>query len=176
MAKTGRPSVMDDLPDALRRSIDEWIRSHAHHSAPRIYRRFNLVERELKPDTFRRYVTRVRERGGATSDADSIERDYVDADDLVVELLIERAETGDAKHFAGISAALRALADRRRLKLGEVASRRAGEKHEAWRQELEAKLAKQKVEADSKLDRLADDNGIPEKVRDAVKKLYGINL
>jgi len=93
-------------------------------------------------------------------------------EDLMLGLLVERAEAGDPRHFASIASALRALCDFRRLGFDEAAEERALELHE----EKMTELRKRKAQADKKLDRIAVSNGIPEEVRDGIKRLYGIDI
>ncbi len=172
----GRYEVMDTLPDALRQEIDEWILSRAKHSASRIYRKFNLVERGIKADTFRRYVKRKRDAAGAAGVEDATDRDYSTADELLMALVIEKCESGETKHMTGIASMLRAIADRRRLEIDQQADERAQQKHDAWLDDKRRELAAKKAAADRQLDQLAASEGVPEKVCDAVKRLYGIDL
>ncbi len=143
----GRPEAMDGLPEALRREVDEWILSHAHHSAASVYRKFNLVERGIKPRTFRGYVERLREQHkGEVVPQPAAESGLKEADTLLIDLMIEKAFTGETKHFLGIASALRALADRRRLTIDEFAEKRAAELHDIKIEQL-SKDIRRDVEA-----------------------------
>lgn len=169
----GRPEAMDALPEPLRRAVVEWVLSHARHTSTRMYRKFNLVEHGIKQDTFRRWVRRTRERSPDYVPTDETDRDYVDAEELLGALAIERLESGNVKSVAPL---MMAFAARRRVSIQERAEERATEKHDVWKREAAAKLAAQKADADAQFDALADEEDIPAKVRDAVKQLYGISL
>lgn len=177
MAKRGRKpggSKVDDLPAALLESIATWADSHRNHSAVSIYRHFDLVGRGISISTFRRWLKERRadnaERDG-NGDAPRIDRGP-SPEDLVLSLLVERAETGDPKHFAAIGSALRALCDYRRLGFEQAAERRAQELHA----EKMAELLKQKEKADRAFDKIAVKGGIPPELALRIKQLYGVTI
>ncbi len=177
MAKRGRPpagKAITDLDPAILKDIKGWVDSDKRHTATSVYQRFNLIERDISLRSFQRWVSKRRKANAANS-AEAEPPAAIDRsspEDLMLSLLIERAEAGDPKHFASIGSALRALCDYRRLGFEEAAEKRAQEIHE----EKMAEARKRKTKADSEMDRISVKGGIPDKVRDAVKNLYGIAL
>jgi hypothetical protein len=156
------------------KDIKAWVHSDKRHTATSIYQRFNLVEQGVSLRSFQRWVSKQRKASLARSPEVKTPSvaDRSAPEDLILSLLVERAEAGDPKHFASIASALRALCDFRRLGFDGAAEQRAQE----IREKKMAELLKRKGEADVELDCLSAENGIPDRVRDAVKKLYGISL
>ncbi len=158
MSRTGRPEAMDGLPEVLRRSVDEWILSNGRHSAIRIFRRFNLVERGIKSDTFRRYVARVRDRAAEDPDSPSSSRSSPRARllDKALSLAEERLDAKDAKHLPGIMAVVRAANDMLRVEIEEAAETRAEELHQIKIEQLSKDLRRdvdERTEGGKKLGR-----------------------
>lgn len=164
-----------DLDPPLRAAVHEAIDSHAEEPAAELFRRFGLAQRGVRLDTFTRYVAR-RRRQDATDKRESIAEaregeppSWEAIDEMARREALRRLYAGDAKVYELVLLS-RSRREADRLELSRVAEQRAAELHEqriaAWR--------KAKAEADSTLDRMAIEKGIPGDVAERIKDLYGI--
>jgi len=180
MAKQGRPpknASMDALDATLRGEIEEALKSQADESVASIYRRFGLSQRGILLRTFHNFATAVRQRlpQGRLSPAARAEDERVpewdELDRWARREALARLQAGDAKVYELVLLS-RSRRESDKLALEQQAEKRAEEKHAQWREKyLAAKAA-----ADSKLDQMAVEKGIPEDVKTRIKDLYGINV
>jgi hypothetical protein len=185
VAKRGRKPkgcTVDQLDAELREKVDEAIRSHAGESSASIYRRFGLAQRGIHVRTFRRYAADIRERAVGERPGEPPAGERRDEADMIAELrrrvLVEALaslDAGASKPYEMVGMLSR-VQEWDRIEIERAAAKRAEEKQAAWRREEEAKLSAAKVEADSKLDQMAVERGIPEDVAERIKDLYGLKI
>lgn len=164
-----------DLDPPLLAAVHEAIDSHADEPAAELFRRFGLAQRGVREDTFGRYVSKRRrqdagDKRGSVADArEGAPPSWDEIDALARREALRRLYAGDAKVYELVLLS-RSRREADRLELSRIAEQRAAELHEqriaAWR--------KAKSEADSKLDRIAVERGIPGDVAERIKDLYGI--
>ena len=182
MAKRGRKPkgcVVKDLDNVLRRDIDLAIDSEADESARSIYNRFGLAQRAINTRTFRQYVSdRRKERKGRQPATDFSSEDVPTLEELRIRChigILECLQSGDTKAYE-LASILARIQDADKIEIQRDAEKRASDKHKAWQAEERKRLQQEKQDADTKLDAIAHEHGIPERVTEAVKLLYGIKL
>ncbi len=185
MAKRGRKAIvacMADLDESLQNQIDEAILSHANKSTVDIFREFGLASRGLLLNTFTKYVGALRKEAKAERINAVLEMQatqppptWEEIDRLARLEAVRRLNAGDGKMYELVLLS-KSRRENDKLELERDAERRANEKHEAWREDLEKRLTNEKLEADAKLDRIAVEKGISPELAGRIKDLYGINV
>lgn len=168
--------TVNDLEPALRESVDESLRSSSRESVSSVFRRFGLAQRGLKLDTFIKYARKLRQT--VWTDEPPLDREVPSIEEIRDKLLIALYETSKAGGMKPheLASLLARVQEHDRIAILQEANDRAEAKFEEWREERETKLARAKAEADSKLDRMASEKGIPGDVAERIKDLYGVSV
>lgn len=182
MAKRGRKPkgcVVEDLDSVLRRDIDLAIDSEAGESSRSIYNRFGLAQRAINIRTFRQYVSdRRKEHKGRQPATDFSSEDVPTLEELRIRChigILECLQSGDAKPYE-LASILARIQDADKISIQRDADKRLDDKHKAWLAKERKRIEQEKRAADTKLDAMAQEHGIPERVTEAVKLLYGIKF
>lgn len=168
--------TIEDLDATLRGEVEEALRSEARESASSVFRRYGLSQRGLRIDTFIKYARKLRQT--IWTDEPPLDRSTPSIEEIRDRLLIvmyEQAQAGAMKPYE-LAALFARVQDHDRIAILQEANQRAEAKFNDWKLEREKKLAAAKIEADSKLDRMASEKGIPDDVAERIKDLYGLNV
>lgn len=144
MAKRGRKpkyKTIDDLEPTTRAEVDEAILSRADESAANIFRRFGLSQRGLLLDTFMRYVrkTRLANSVDRPPPAERAAPTWEEIERRVLAGMLERLDAGDTKMYE-LATVIGRRHERSRLDIDVEANRRAQEKHDEWKKEVEKSI------------------------------------
>lgn len=176
MGRRPKDSTVETLDATLRGEIHAAIDSHAGESAAAIYRRFGLAQRGINERTFRLYVAERRgaaggdgETANVAGNAASEAPSWDELDRRARSVALELLQSGNAKLYE-----LMLLSKGKRETDKLELERRAEERAQDLYERKIAELEKQKSAADSKLDRMAVEKGIPGDVAERIKDLYGI--
>ncbi len=176
-------TILNCLDATTRKRLDEALLSNAKVDVSEVYRRFGLSERGVEQRGFYAYARRLRARFAKKSatatqptQATGKRPRAMETLDRLMQLMNDRIDAGDPKHMPGLASAMRAMTDCMRLTLEEQAEARAAELHAAKMAELQKRLDAEKAAADSKLDRMAIEKGIPVDLAERIKDLYGVKV
>ena len=176
MGRKAIDKTINDLDETLRGEIDEALRSEARESASSVFRRFGLAQRGLRLDTFIRYARKLRQT--VWTDEPPLDRSTPTIEEIRDRLLVlmyEQAQAGGIKPYE-LASLFSRVQEHDRISILQEANERAQALFEQKKKEWEDQQEKAKIEADSKLDRVASDRGIPEDVAERIKDLYGIHV
>lgn len=164
-----------DLDAETLSQVEEALREG--ESIASIYRRMQLAAAGIAPRSFYGYARKVRSEIELDRMADikAPEAGAVPSMDAIRDMLqvsIWQSFLGGKLKPYEMASMYARVQEQDRLAILRDAGKRAQEKHDADMEERR----RQKAEADSKLDRIAVEKGIPADVRDRIKDLYGLSV